>query len=77
MKATLIVPLVMQDLPLTEGVLTPDKDKRICSEYDRCVTPFCDCLFSILDFHLSFNDFEISVLNHLMIAPSQMHRWVA
>lgn len=54
-------------------MLTPNKDKRTCSEYDVCVIPFYDCLFYILRFHLSFNDFEVGVLNHLLITSSHMH----
>lgn len=43
------------------------------SEYGECDIPFYECNFSILGFHLPFNSFEIEVLNHLMISPSQLN----
>lgn len=40
--------------------------------------PFHECLFSSIRFRLPFNDFEVGIMNHLIIAFSQMHRliWV-
>lgn len=38
-------------------------------KYERCVIPIHECLFSLIGFHLSLNDFEVGVLNHLMISP--------
>lgn len=51
------------------GVLILEEDKRIYSEYGRCVIPFYEYKFSILGIRLAFNSFEIEVFNHLMIAP--------
>lgn len=57
--------------PSTEWkVFPPDGEKRICIEYDGCITPFHEYLFSLMGFHLPFNDFKISVMNHLMIDHS-------
>lgn len=48
--------------------------KGICSEYNWCAIPLHELFFSLMCFLLSFNDFEMSVLNHLMIAPSQLYQ---
>lgn len=55
------------------GGLTLDKDKMISSEYGGCVVPFYQCNLSILDLRLPFNNFEMEVLNHLMISHSQLN----
>lgn len=51
-------------------VFPPYGDKRISSQYDGWVIPLHECLFYLFGFFLSFNVFEISVMNHLMISPS-------
>lgn len=48
----------------------PEENKRIWNEYDRCVIPLLKCLLCLIYFCLPFNDFEINVLNHLLIVPS-------
>lgn len=55
------------------GLFPPNGNKRICSEYDRCVNLFHECSFSPMGFYLPFIDFEISFMNHLMISPLQLH----
>lgn len=45
----------------------------VCSEYEGCFIPFHKCLLSLIVFCLPFNDFEMSVMNNLMIAPLQLH----
>lgn len=55
------------------GVFSEEGYKRISYEYDECVIPFHDFLFSLKGFCLAFNDFEINVMNHLMTAPMQLH----
>lgn len=55
------------------GLFPPDGDKSICNEYDGCIIPFHECLFSLIGFCLPFYDFEINVMTHLMIYPSQLH----
>lgn len=34
---------------------------------------FMNDYFSLIDFHLPFNDFVAGVLNHLMVVPSQLY----
>lgn len=48
-------------------------NKRIYNNYDGCVIPLHECLFSLIDFRLPFYEFEVGVLNHLEIAPSKLH----
>lgn len=56
-----------------QSVLSLDKDQRICDQYGGCAITFHECLFSLVGYGLPFNGFEISVLNHLLIAPLQLH----
>lgn len=60
------------------GVFPPNAHKRVCNQYHRCVIIFHKCLFSLIGFHLLFNDFEINFINHMMVAPSQLYlvSWV-
>lgn len=39
-------------------------DKRVCNSFDGCSISFYEFLFSRLGLSLSFNDFEVEVLNH-------------
>lgn len=55
-----------------DEVSNPEEDKRIFSEYDKCTILFYECTFSILRVCFTFNNFKIEVLNHMMIAPSQL-----
>lgn len=52
------------------GVLPPNEIQRLCSSYCGCVIHVHECLFSLVGYRLPFNGFEISVLNHLLIAHS-------
>lgn len=47
------------------------------NEYGECVIPFYKCTFLIMGFQFPFNNFEIEVLNHLMVFSLQSHpaRW--
>lgn len=54
-------------------VFPPNGDKRICSDYDICIIPFHEYLFSLMGFCLPFTNFNISVMNHLMISPSKLY----
>lgn len=59
--------------PLIGPFLISSPTKRLCSSFDGCLVPFHEFLFSRLRFRLPFNDFEVEVLNHLRITPSQLH----
>lgn len=54
-------------------VVLVDFDKRIYSYIDECFIPFYECRFTQLNFILPFNEFEVGLIRHLKIAPSQMH----
>lgn len=55
------------------ALLPPEVDKRIYSKYDGCVIHLHECLFSMIGFYLPFDKFEVGVLSHIVIAPSQLH----
>lgn len=46
-------------------------DTILCEKHEACVIPFHECLFSYIGLQLPFNDFEVGVLNHMGISPSQ------
>lgn len=54
-----------------------EEDRRVCSKYGGCVIHLHECLFFLIGFCIPFNKFEVVVLNHLLIAYSQLHpiRW--
>lgn len=54
-------------------IFTPNKEQRIYGQYGGCAIPFHECMFSLIGHHIPFNEFEMGVLNHLLIAPSQFH----
>lgn len=64
--------------PSDWGMLIPEEDKRVCSNYDGCAIPCQECLFFLIGICLPFNKFEVGVLNHLLIIHSQLHmvNWV-
>lgn len=41
--------------------------------YTKCFISLDDCLFSLTYFALPFNDFEIGILNYLLITRSQLY----
>lgn len=43
-----------------------------CNKYDGCAIPIYEYLYSLIGFRLLLNTFEVGVLNHLLIAPSQL-----
>lgn len=47
------------------GVFLLDEDKRIRNQYDGCVISFDECMFCFIVYFFPFNEFEISILNHL------------
>lgn len=51
----------------------PKEDNRVCNKFEGCVIPLLECLFSMIDFRLTFNDSEVDVLNHLGVSPSKLH----
>lgn len=55
------------------GMHVLDEDKRECREYEACVIPLQNFLFSFIRRNLPFSDFEIGIFNHLLIAPSHLH----
>lgn len=55
------------------GTLSPSKDERICDKYGSCIVPFYKCVIFTMPHCLPFTTFEIQVLKHLAMAPSQLH----
>lgn len=49
------------------GVSPRDEDKIIRNQYDGCVISFDECMFSFIVHCFPFNEFEIGILNHLLI----------
>lgn len=69
-KGSLDGPFLIVGPSLDWGVLTPGEIERIYSEYDDCVIPFYQCIFSNLSLLLLFNGFEMEFLKHFMVALS-------
>lgn len=60
--------------PMIDWEVFPlDEDKRMCSRYGGCAILFHECLLCIIWYRLPFNEFEVGVLNHSLIASSQLH----
>lgn len=55
------------------GVFLSYEDKRIHNRYNGSEISFHKCLFPLMGYCLPFNKFEVSILNHLLIYPSQLH----
>lgn len=53
------------------GMFPPIKGKRIYSQYDECAIHFHECIFSLIGYRLTFNDFEVIILNHLFFFVMQ------
>lgn len=51
----------------------PCENETIYNPYSGCDIPFQESLFSIIGYQLPFNDFEVCVLNPLLITHSQLH----
>lgn len=56
-----------------QGVIPPEGNDIIYNTYDGCIVHLHECLFSLICVYLPFNDFEMGVLNHLVIDHSQLH----
>ncbi|MCH82910.1 hypothetical protein A2U01_0003723, partial [Trifolium medium] len=55
-------------------VLLVEGDDRLCSRFDRdCVVPMYKCLFKSMGLCFPLCPFEVGVINHLRICPSQLH----
>lgn len=54
--------------PSDWGRLPSKENKRVCSKFDMCIIPLHECMFSLIDHIIPFNDFEES--NHLGFPPS-------
>lgn len=48
-------------------------DERVCKSFEGCSVPLYECIFSMFEIRLSFSDFEMVVIDHLKIFPSQLH----
>lgn len=47
-------------------------DRCIYSGFEMCRFPMYKCLFSRMRVNITFNNFEVEVLNHLKISLSQL-----
>lgn len=61
------------DLSSDWGIMIISEDGRVCDKYGVCIIPFYEFDFSITGLHLPFTTFEIEVLNHLVVAPLELH----
>lgn len=59
--------------PSVSGVPSPKGDKRVCNNNEECAIYLQECLFSLIGFYLSFNDFEASIVNYIDTSLSQLH----
>lgn len=55
------------------SVLPLGSTERICSSFEGCSVPLYECLFTKLRVRPPFFDFEVVVMNHLRVAPLQLH----
>lgn len=65
--------LYLSGFPLILDVLPPERDKSICIKYGGRVISLHEFLFSLIGFRLPSNAFEVGIINHLVIYPSQLH----
>lgn len=71
-KATWFMLSTRWEFHLIGGVFVHEEENRVCSKYDMCVIPLHECMFSLIGLCLSFNNFEVRVLNLLLIS-TQLH----
>lgn len=50
------------------GVLPPYEDQKVCGEYGECDNLFHECMFFVIGYRLPLNEFEIKLINHLLIS---------
>lgn len=59
--------------PLDWPILPVDLTETIYNSFEGCSVPLYVCLFIRLGACLPFSDFEVIVMNHLRVSPSQLH----
>lgn len=64
---------IMFNDPLKWLALPVKLEKRICSSFDDCVISLYECMFTRIRLRLPFSNFEVAVLKHLRVSPSQLH----
>lgn len=52
------------------GEFLPNEDNWICNWYDGCNILFHEFLFSLIGYHIPFNESEVNILKHFLISPS-------
>lgn len=72
-KVTIDVVDITVNGPFVWLALPVGLEKRACSSFDYCLVSVYECLFTWIRLQLSFSNFEVVVLKHLKIAPSQLH----
>lgn len=55
------------------AILPVGLDESVCNSFEGCSAPQYECLFTRLWVSLSFSNFEMAMMNHLKIFPSQLH----
>lgn len=50
-----------------------DSQKRICNSFDEWSVSFYECLFTLVGLQLPLSEFEVAILKHLKVSPSQIH----
>lgn len=64
--------IMISDTPYFVIILVGPSD-RVCNSFEGCLVPLYECLFTRLRIHLLFSDFEVDMMNHLKVPPSQLH----
>ena len=54
-------------------ILRPTPTERICTEFEEDHFPMYEVVFKDSGLRFPFNDFQMGVLNHLNLAPSQLY----
>lgn len=72
-KATLKDANIVVGGPLEWLVLPVSGEKRLCSYFDDRMVPFHECMFTRIGLRWPFSEFEVVVLKHFKVAPSQLH----
>lgn len=73
-EVTIDVVDITVDDPLVWLVLPVGLEKGACNSFDYCLVSVYECLFTWIGLQqLPFSNFEVVVLKHLKISPSQLH----